>query len=154
MVTTAAVSVLLVLTPTQDRQAQCREPKRPATGTTLRMALTLDLTLLDSESAAVPHAIVRFQDAAPPLVDRDEGRIVGFTGADGRLTTKVTHEWRDYFSETRRPDSGAFDILIDAPNGEQAVRHFVVECLAPNEDGYAAQVRVLLTRRRDSIIIY
>jgi hypothetical protein len=116
--------------------------------------LKLDVTVLDAEAVAVPNAIVRFQDAAPPLVDRDEGRIVGFTGADGRLTTRVTHEWHDYFSETRRPDSGAFAILIRAPNDEEAVRQFVVECLAPNENGYAAQVRILLRRRRDSIIIY
>ncbi len=151
--TAAAVSVLLMLTPAQDRK-DCREPKRPASGTTLRLVLKLDVTVLDSEAAVVPNAVVRFQDAAPSLIDRDEGRIVGFTGADGRLTTRVTHEWHDYFSETRRPDTGAFAILIHAPNGEVAVRHFVVECLVPNEDGYGAEVRIRLLRSRDSVIMY
>jgi hypothetical protein len=153
MLTATAASVLLLLTPAQD-QKNCSEPKRPASGTTLRLVLKLDVAVLDSEAVAVPNAVVRFQDAAPSLVDRDEGRIVGSTGSDGRLITTVSHEWQDYFSETRRPDTGAFAILINAPNGEVAVRQFVVECLVPTEGGYAARIRIDLRRRRDSVIIF
>jgi hypothetical protein len=152
MVIEAAAILLTTWSPIQGKQ--CEVPSRPPSGSTLRMVLKLDLTLLDSEAVPVPHATVRFVDAAPPPSQRDAGRIVGSTGADGRMSAQVAHEWDDYFSETRRPDSGAFDIVVHAPNGEDAVRHLVVECLPRVGDRYSAQVRILLTRTRDSIIIY
>src|SRR5438046_1976969 len=105
-----AALLLLTLSPALGQEVRCKEPERPATGSTLTMLLKLDLTVVDSEAAAVEFASVSFLDAAPPVPERGAGRPVGLTRADGRLTAEVTYEWPDYFSDTRRLDSGAFDI--------------------------------------------
>ena len=152
MVNVAAVLVLAIVAPGQDKQ--CTVPKAPIDGTTLRMVLKLELTVLDSEAVPVPSATVVFVDAAPPPADRGSGRLLGATGEDGRMTAEVIHLWEDYFSDTRRPDSGAFDIVVHAPNGEDAVRHLVVECLPRVGDSYTATLRILLTRSRNSVVIY
>ena len=82
MVIAAASLLCAALSPIQGKQ--CTLPSRPPTGSMLRMVLKLELALLDSEAIPVPHATVTFVDAAPPPSERDAGRILGLTGADGR----------------------------------------------------------------------
>ncbi len=99
-------------------------PPPPGEGPGLTMKLHLTVEATSSQGGPSEGISVTFLDTAPPPKERGLGLRIGTTDANGKLDRHITYTWSDYFSGSRRPDSGTFDLLI----GLEVV-HAAVECL-------------------------
>ena len=129
----------------------CKVPAMPAAGESLVMNLRVELRVVDVDRKPVRNAKVAFLDAS---VRNSEKRSVGQSDEDGYLAANVSQQWVDYFKKDRRPDSGAFDILVEAPNGDSLVRHFAVECLPRRAEGFLLRAEIPLRLSRDTFVIH
>ncbi len=129
----------------------CRVPARPPAGESLVMNLRVELRVVDVDQEPIRNAKVSFLDAS---VGEPEKRHLGQTDEDGYLATDVYHQWDDYFKDDRRSDAGAFRLLVEAPNGESRVRHFVAECIPRRGEGFLARAEVRLFWKRDTFVTY